>query len=326
MDTVLVVGATGQLGAAAVRQLLARGDCAVRGLVRSPEAKARLEALGAQAALGDLTQPATLMDACKGVTHIIATANAAVPSRPTDTFQSVDATGYHNLIKAAVAKGVRRFIYTSVTASNSQSAFFRAKRATEALLRASRLDAVIFQADIFMDVAFAMMGSEIPVRGTENATVTRPFAFARNHFQRMQDSMEKRRKAAIPGDGLKRHGFICVDDVARFLVAAVHRGSAGTYVLGGPEALGFADVVRIYEGVLGHELRIAKTPAVVFRAMSVLLRPFNPAAANLMFLNYLAATEETFPDQRTWDEFDVRPRKAEQFLRERFARAAAATA
>ncbi len=177
-----------------------------------------------------------------------------------------------------------------------------------------------------MDVAFAMMGSGIPVRGAESATVTRPFAFAHDHFQRMRDSMEKRRKAAIPGNGLKRHGFICIDDVARFLVAAVHRGAAGTYVLGGPEALGFADVVRIYETILGYDLRVSKTPAVVFRALSVLMRPFNPAAANLMHLNYLAATEETFPDQRTWDEFDVRPRQAAQFLRERYAGAAAASA
>ena len=65
-----------------------------------------------------------------------------------------------------------------------------------------------------MDTAFAMMGSDIPLRGAESATVQRPFGFANRHFAKIRDSIEKKRTALIPGDGSKRHSFICVDDVA----------------------------------------------------------------------------------------------------------------
>ena len=98
-----------------------------------------------------------------------------------------------------------------------------------------------------MDVAFAMMGSSLPLRGTEAATVLRPFPFARNHYQRNKDSIDVKDITQIPGDGTVRHAFICVDDVARFLAAAVARGTSGTYTLGGPEAPTYLDVVRLYE-------------------------------------------------------------------------------
>ena len=53
---ILVVGATGRVGSAAVGQLLKAGF-EVRALVRRAERGARLRALGAEVAVGDATAP-----------------------------------------------------------------------------------------------------------------------------------------------------------------------------------------------------------------------------------------------------------------------------
>ena len=324
MDRILVVGATGQLGTAAIKKLIARGGN-VRALVRSVENAARFQGLGIETVLGDLTDPASLTRACAGVTTVIATANAAIPTRRTDTFEAVERHGYRNLIQAATAARVRRFVYTSAPLSKHErlSPFLQFKRETEQALAATGLDHVVFRADIFMDVAFTMMGSTIPLRGSEGATVLRPFGFANRHFARIKDSIEQKHVALIPGDGTARHAFICVDDVAAFLASAACAGPSGIYSIGGPEALTFLDVVRLYERTLGTTLRVQRTPARVFRIAATLIRPFSPAAANLMCLNYIAASEDTLPDPAAATAFGVQLTSAEAFFQRKCAVAAA---
>ena len=178
MDRVLVIGATGQLGWATMRKLQTKG-ARIRALVRSSESAARFRGIGIEPVLGDLTDPASLIQSCAGMTTVIATANAAVPTRPGDTFEAVERHGYRSLIQAATAARIRRFVYTSVPLSKHPrlSQLLQFKRETEQALADSGLDHVIFRAEIFMDVAFAMMGSAIPIRGSECVTVLRPFAF-----------------------------------------------------------------------------------------------------------------------------------------------------
>jgi len=246
MEMTLVIGATGQVGRAVIARLR-RSARPVRAFVRSAEAAAGFQSAGIETALGDLTDASTLSRACFGATTVVATANAAVPTRRTDTFEAVERDGYRNLIRAAVSAGVRRFVFTSVplTRHDRLSPLLRFKRETERALETSGLEHVIFRADVFMDTAFAMMGSAIPLRGAEGATVLRPFAFANRHFARIKDSIEQKGVAMIPGDGSSRHAFICVDDVAAFLAAAAISGLTGVYDIGGPEALSFLDIVRI---------------------------------------------------------------------------------
>lgn len=323
MERILVVGATGQLGTAAVRRL-ARTGGAIRPLVRSAEGAARFQGPGLEPVLGDLTAFDSLQRACNGVTTIVATANAAIPSRAADSFEAVERDGYRNLIRAATAAGVRRFVYTSVPlspAGERLSPFFRYKRETEQALMTSGMEHVIFRAGVFMDVAFAMMGSTLPLRGSEGTTVLRPFGFANRHFARIKDSIEQKRQAMIPGKGTTRHSFICVDDVATYLAAAAYSGS-GIYDIGGPEALTFVDVVRIYERVLGISLQVKTTPAAVFRLAAPLMRPLSPAGANIMCLNYVAATEDSVMDPAIAKEFGVLLTTAEEFLRRKRAVAA----
>ena len=159
----------------------------------------------------------------------------------------------------------------------------------------------------------------------------RPFRFAANYFQRIKDSIERKRTAMIPGDGSVRHSFICVDNVAAFLTASVPGGSPGIppgfYDIGGPDALSFLDVVHLYEGVLGFGLRVKRTPAWVFRIAETILKPFSPAGSNLMFFNYVAATEHSVMDMaKTAALFQVQLTSAESFLRNKHSMAIAAAA
>ena len=126
-----------------------------------------------------------------------------------------------------------------------------------------------------MDVAFTMMGSAVPLRGSEAATALRPFGFTSRYFNRIKNSIEQKHLALIPGNGASRHAFICVADVAVFLAAAIS-GPSGIFALGGPEALTYLDVVNLYERILSTKLRVQRTPSLVFRAASFLLGPLTP--------------------------------------------------
>ena len=129
---ILVVGATGQLGAVVARKLCARG-MRVRALVRPDSGTKHLSQLAVEAVTGDLLRPDTLATACKGVDYIIATANAAIPRKPLDRFETVDAKGYRDLIDAARQSGVRQFIYTSVTSAKHESGANATRQSASAL-------------------------------------------------------------------------------------------------------------------------------------------------------------------------------------------------
>jgi uncharacterized protein YbjT (DUF2867 family) len=292
----------------------------VRALVRPDSGTKHLSQLAVEAVTGDLLRPDTLATACKGVDYIIATANAAIPRKPLDRFETVDAKGYRDLIDAARQSGVRQFIYTSVTSAKHESGvpLFRVKRATEKYLAASGLDYTILRAPAFMDIAFAMMGSDIPLRGAETPTMARPFWFTSNFYRKIQNNIASG-KAAVPGDGITRHSFIAVNDVAEFLVRFAGSPVARNKIfeVGGPEPLSPRDVVSIYEQVLGKKVKVSTTPALIFRTAAALLRPLSPAAANIMALNYLTATEDGIVPgaAETAAQFGVQLTTAERFLR-----------
>lgn len=109
---ILVVGATGLLGGRIVRRLLSDGRT-VRILVRAGSNHQSLVDAGAVAVIGDLKDPPSLTSACDSAEAIVTTANAAFRGGE-DTFETVDDAGNENLIRAAAAAGVGRFVFTSV--------------------------------------------------------------------------------------------------------------------------------------------------------------------------------------------------------------------
>jgi uncharacterized protein YbjT (DUF2867 family) len=316
-ETVLVVGATGQLGTAVVRRLSRRG-VPIRALVRPVSAYGHLGLTGAELAFGDLRDSASLQAACRGIQTVVATANAVVP-RGGSTFREVEERGYANLIEACRQQGVRRFVFMSVpvTPQDDRVPTFALKRRIEGALAASGLEAAIFRGSLFMDDWFALIGSSIPLRGAEVHTLRRPFWFSRAFLSAVGHSIERRGIALVPGTGRARHAFIALDDVADFLCAAALAPAAGgTYSIGGPQVLSWEEVVALFARVLGRSVRSVHTPAAVYWTLSAVLQPFSEAAANLMAMSGVVAEVDTAWDSREIaGRFGVTLTGAEDFLR-----------
>jgi dihydroflavonol-4-reductase len=112
----LVTGATGFVGSAVTRQLLARGD-AVRVLSRAESDKTNIRDLDVEVVEGDLLKPETLRDAvegCDGVFHVAADYRLWVRN-PEPMFRA-NVDGARAIVDAAVSAGVERIVYTSSVA------------------------------------------------------------------------------------------------------------------------------------------------------------------------------------------------------------------
>jgi uncharacterized protein YbjT (DUF2867 family) len=300
---ILVVGATGQLGSLVVRRLLEQGQD-VRALVRSPgPATNALAAAGAHLALGDLRDRASLDRAVQGVRAIVATASVVAPSQSGDTHVAVEQQGYGNLVELAERAGVSRFVFASVpvTPLDDQVPQFACKRHVEGLLAASTMSSLSLRLAPFIEVWLALVGSEVPLRGEANPTLERPYGFMQAFRRVSGRTVEGQGRLVVPGPASHRNAFISVHDVADLLVNAVDAPDmSGEVDVGGPEALSWADVARIYGQVLDRPTRVVSVPARVFEVQQRLLAPIAPSAANMMGVNRLLAITET-----AWDTSEV---------------------
>ena len=234
---ILVVGATGQLGTAVVRRLVASGQ-PVRAFVRKGSRHEHLRAMGAELAFGDLREPDSVDAACRGARVVVATANAVVPEGPS-SFEAVEGRGYAALISACERHAVEQFVFISVPVTPHDDAVpvFRYKRLTEQRLRQSRLSYTIFQSSLFMDDWYAFIGSRIPLRGAEAATLDRRYWFLKAFMKGVDGLIDKHGIALIAGSKRVRHAFIALDDVAEFMVRSIGRTEMYRTVtqIGGPE-------------------------------------------------------------------------------------------
>ncbi len=115
--TVLVTGATGFVGSAVVRTLLARGE-AVRILARRPGDPGQVAGLPVEVMVGDLQDAASLVPAvagCTALVHVAADYRLFAPD-PAILYRT-NVEGTRALLRAAGAAGVRRIVYTSTVAA-----------------------------------------------------------------------------------------------------------------------------------------------------------------------------------------------------------------
>jgi dihydroflavonol-4-reductase len=115
--TVLVTGATGFVGSAVVRRLVA-SSVAVRALVRPGSNQRNLEGLPVTVVTGDLTDPASLQRAlagCKGLFHVAADYRLWV--RDPAAMYHTNVEGTRALLQAAARAGLERIVYTSSVAT-----------------------------------------------------------------------------------------------------------------------------------------------------------------------------------------------------------------
>jgi NADH dehydrogenase len=230
-DLILMVGSTGDLGGTITRMLLAKGK-KVRILVRQQSNYQPLVQEGAQTVFGDLKDPASLENACKGAQFLITTATATKRGGP-DTAITVDLEGNHNLIDAAKESGVKQFIFTSLSIAdpNSPVPFVQAKAKTEDYLRSSNIPYTIVAPNAFMETWIALPVG-IPAITGQNVTIV--------------------------GEGKRKHSFISLFDVAKFIIASIDNPIAinQRVVIGGPEPISLVDGVSVFEKVIGRKINV----------------------------------------------------------------------
>lgn len=109
----LISGATGKIGHATARALLAAGH-EVRALLRDPVRAAAVLPTDVQAVRGDVTDPESLPTAVAGC-EIVFNAMGLPEQWLVDAaaFERVNARGTENLVRAAREAGVRRVVHTS---------------------------------------------------------------------------------------------------------------------------------------------------------------------------------------------------------------------
>ena len=236
---ILVVGATGLVGGEVCRRLAAR-EIPARALVRATSDPAKVEALralGIEVVTGDLRDPASLAEACRGASAVIET----VSSMPfayqpgVNNIATTDFEGALHLIDAAKAARVERFVYTSFSGNIDLDFPLRnAKRTVEAYLKLSGLTYTILRPSYFMEVWLS------PAVGFDPANAM----------------------ATIYGTGTNPISWIALGDVAEFAVRSLDAPAARDAILelGGPAALTPAQVVEIYERLHGRPFEVGYVP------------------------------------------------------------------
>ena len=174
---VLVTGATGKQGGAAVRALSAAG-VPVRALVRDPDAE-RAKALGVELVAGDLTDSESLNRAAKGVRAVF---SVQMPPFTGDGFDFAgEVAQARNLVRAALAQGVPQFVQTTVDSAGQHtaderypvwSASMNAKAAIGELVRTAGFEHwTLLKPGFFMENLLPSAGILFP-RGVEGGLVS----------------------------------------------------------------------------------------------------------------------------------------------------------
>ncbi len=231
---ILVVGATGRVGGAAVERLLEAGF-EVRALVRRPEKGERLSALGAELAVGDATAPDTLGPAVRGCSGIFSALGAG-PGRGAS--EDVEYRGNLNLLSAARSAGMGRFVYSSALMTDhplaqNVGAFREKARFEEELLAAEDVSSTILRPAIFMETLRMMLRGSV---------------------------------AYIPGRQRKPVSWIAAGDIARAAVRAIQGDIMGRHELAGPETVTFDGAFRRLARARGERIRTLHVPLAPMRA------------------------------------------------------------
>ncbi|MGH8293726.1 MAG: hopanoid-associated sugar epimerase [Gammaproteobacteria bacterium] len=239
-ERVAITGATGFVGSAVTRAFLNAGY-AVRVLMRSSSPRALLAGLEVEIADADLTAPQTLGAAladCEGLIHVAADYRLFVADPAALYRANVDGT--RALMQAAVARGVRRVVYTSsVAVLGHRADAAPADEDTPATLAGMighyKRSKFMAEAEVSRQVA----ESGLPAVIVNPSAPVGPRDLKPTPTGRMVLNTARGRMPAYLDTGLN---IVHVDDVALGHLYAYQRGQIGRrYILGG-ENLSLKDI------------------------------------------------------------------------------------
>ena len=251
---VFVTGGTGFVGRAVIQALRGEG-CVVRCLVRRGSER-DLQGLGAiERVEGDVMAPQTLdegMAGCDAVIHLV----GIIREQPSigATFERVHTQGTVNVLDAAIAAGVRRYVHMSAlgTRAESRSRYHRTKWLAEEAVRTSALPWTIFRPSIIYG------------RGDQFVTM-------------LADLIERYPAVPVLGTGLQRLQPIPVAQVAAGFAHALSRPATvkQAYTMAGPDAVTMLELLdRIGHAKGRRHVRKIHVPLGVVRSLAGLMHRF----------------------------------------------------
>jgi dihydroflavonol-4-reductase len=266
LDLSLVTGATGFVGSAVARALLARGH-PVRVLARPNSDRRNLAGLAVEIAEGAMEDPRSLARAvagCRYVYHVAADYRIWVPD-PAPMFRA-NVDGTRDLLTAALEAGAERVVYTSSVATLGLVAGGSADEETP-----SRLDDMIgpykrskFAAE---EVARGLARERgVPVVIVNPSTPVGPGDIKPTPTGRLIVEAARGQMPAFVDTGLN---IVHVDDVAEGHLAAAEKGRIGErYILGG-ENLALAEILAGVAQAVGRRPPWLRVPHSVLFPVAI---------------------------------------------------------
>lgn len=296
---VFVTGGTGFVGKAVIHALQAHGF-SVRCLVR-PGSEADLKGFEAiERVPGNVLLPKGLeasMEGCSALIHLV----GIIRERPGRgvTFERLHSMATANMVKAAEAAEVPRFIHMSAlgTRPNASSRYHRTKWDAEEGVRASRLQWIIFRPSIIYGVG--------------------------DGFVSLLARMIKWFPAVpVLGDGKYRLQPVAVEQVAQGFARALAypKSKNQTYEVGGPRPYAFTEILDLIGAALGKtKVRKVYHPLGLVRPLVRVLQPlpFFPLTSDQLTMLQEDSVCDPAPFYQT---FELTPMDFPTGLRRMFAR------
>ena len=230
---ILLTGASGTVGAAVLRRLLAAGR-PVRCLVRDPR-EIGPERVRVQLVLGDLGAPNSFRHAMRGVDCVVHLATATRDARGA-SIEELNALATLRLLRAAEAAGVERFVFLSSLGTNlhSPSRLLRSKALAETAVAEAPLETTV------------LAPSLVVAPGDRWLTVLERLSWLPAML--------------VPGPGSARFQPIAAQDVADCAIAALDEPVSGRLELAGPETLTHDEIVTLVLRSRGKRRRLLHVP------------------------------------------------------------------
>jgi len=221
-QTLLVTGASGQLGRRVVEILLEKNGGTIIAATRTPEKLADFAARGVEVRKADFEDLASLATAFAGVDRLLLISTDAVIVPGQRIIQ------HKNAVNAAEAAGVKHIVYTSLMNPGPESPVTLAPDhdATEQALDATKIGWTVLRENIYTEGAFNVIQQAIQLGSLFSAG----------------------------GDG--KTAYITREDCAQAAAAALASTFEGrrTLDITGPEALSQADLAKIASDISGKTI------------------------------------------------------------------------
>lgn len=286
--TILVTGAAGYLGNQTVKKLVALGH-PVRALVRHPaKARLRLQEVADRIEIveGDVTDRSSLAPAMRGVSAVIHYVAIAM-EKGGQTYEDVNFQGTVNVLNAADAAGVKRFINMSQNGAQADLPYrFLASKgraqdyvaASELQWTALRPSAIFGPQDEFFNT-FARLLKVTPI------------------------------VFPLIGGGKAELQPVSVHDVVEAAIRSLDDDSAigKELALGGPEVLTLGEIERRIIEAMNTWRLLIPTPVALLRPAVTIMQAILPGSPVSTSLLELLAVPNTVPDNALVTHFGMQP-------------------